>query len=123
MRQHYFMTLQEESEMPTEIEQYYPKAKTQNTHRMDEWSVLGTQMHYVQHPHSGNGGLTLNQCEDKIANQIISKIESPKEMSLQGDSNIVKEVFHDKFEDVVHHLHVDREVYRFKGYFNNLFRC
>ena len=24
--------LQEESEMPTEIEQYYPKAKTQNTH-------------------------------------------------------------------------------------------
>ena len=97
--------LQEESEMPTEIEQYYPKAKTQNTHRMDEWSVLGTQMHYVQHPHSGNGGLTLNQCEEKIANQIISKIESPKEMSLQGDSNIVKEVFHDKFEDVVHHLH------------------
>ena len=98
--------LQEESEMPTEIEQYYPKAKTQNTHRMDEWSVLGTQMHYVQHPHSGNGGLTLNQCEEKIANQIISKIESPKEMSLQGDSNVVKEVFHDKFEDVVHHLHV-----------------
>ena len=98
--------MQEESEMPTEIEQYYPKAKTQNTHRMDEWSVLGTQMHYVQHPHSGNGGLTLNQCEDKIANQIISKIESPKEMSLQGDSNIVKEVFHDKFEDVVHHLHL-----------------
>ena len=97
--------LQEESEMPTEIEQYYPKAKTQNTHRMDEWSVLGTQMHYVQHPHSGNGGLTLNQCEEKIANQIISKIESPKEMSLQGDSNVVKEVFHDKFEDVVHHLH------------------
>ena len=97
--------LQEESEMPTEIEQYYPKAKTQNTHRMDEWSVLGTQMHYVQHPHSGNGGLTLNQCEEKVANQIISKIESPKEMSLQGDSNVVKEVFHDKFEDVVHHLH------------------
>ena len=98
--------LQEESEMPTEIEQYYPKAKTQNTHRMDEWSVLGTQMHYVQHPHSGNGGLTLNQCEEKIANQIISKIESPKEMSLQGDSVVIKEVFHDKFEDVVHHLHV-----------------
>ena len=97
--------LQEESEMPTEIEQYYPKAKTQNTHRMDEWSVLGTQMHYVQHPHSGNEGLTLNQCEEKIANQIISKIESPKEMSLQGDSSVVKEVFHDKFEDVVHHLH------------------
>ena len=95
----------QESEMPTEIEKYYPKAKTQNTHRMDEWSVLGTQMHYVQYPHSGNGGLTLNQCEEKITNQIISKMESPKEMSLQGDSNVVKEVFHDKFEDVVHHLH------------------
>ena len=36
----------------------------------------------------------------------MSKIESPKEMSLQGDSAIVNEVFHDKFEDVIHHLHV-----------------
>ena len=63
--------IQEESQMPTEIDQYYPKAKTQNTHRMDEWSVLGTQMHYVQHPHSGNGGLFLNHFEEKIERQIV----------------------------------------------------
>ena len=73
---------------------------------MDEWSVLGTQMHYVQHPHSGNGGLLLNECEEKIANQLLSKIESPKEMSFQGDSTIVNEVFCDKFEDVIHHLSI-----------------
>ena len=105
MRQHYFINCKKSQKCPLKLNNITLKAKTQNTHRMDEWSVLGTQMHYVQHPHSGNGGLTLNQCEEKIANQIINKIENPKEMSLQGDSNVVKEVFHDKFEDVVHHLH------------------
>ena len=98
--------LQEESEMPKEVDQYYPKAKTQNTHKMDEWSVLGTQMHYVQHPNSGNVGLILNQCEEKIAYQIVSKLEKPKQISLQGDSANLNEAFCDRFEDVVHHLHV-----------------
>ena len=74
--------MQEESEMQTEIDPYYPKSSTQNTYKMDEWSVLGTQMHYVQHPHSGNGGLILNECENKVKNEILNRIESPENLSL-----------------------------------------
>ena len=98
--------MQEESEMQTEIDPYYPKSSTQNTHKMDEWSVLGTQMHYVQHPHSGNGGLILNQCESKVENEILNRIENPENLSLQGENGTIKETFCDQFEDVIHHLHV-----------------
>ena len=57
--------MQEESQQGLEIDPYFPQSKTQNTHKMAEWSVIGTQMHYVQHPHVQEG-LLLNQCEEKI---------------------------------------------------------
>ena len=57
--------MQEESQQGLEIDPYFPLSKTQNTHKMAEWSVIGTQMHYVQHPHVQEG-LLLNPCEEKI---------------------------------------------------------
>ena len=53
---------------------------------MAEWSVIGTQMHYVQHPHSQEG-LLLIQCEEKIESQIMGKMEKPNLLSLEGESN------------------------------------
>ena len=97
--------LHEQSERGTEIDPYYPQSKTQNTHKMSEWSVLGTQMHYVQHPQRQNEGLLLNQCEEKIESQILGKMETPKLLSLEGESEVINETFSDRFEDVVHFLH------------------
>ena len=42
--------MQEESERELDIDPYFPQSKTPNTHKMAEWSVIGTQMHYVQYP-------------------------------------------------------------------------
>ena len=39
--------MQEESQQGLKIDPYFPQSKTQNTHKMAEWSVIGTQMHYV----------------------------------------------------------------------------
>ena len=57
--------IQEESQERLEIDPYFPQSKGQNTHKMAKWSVIGTQMHYVQH-HDIQEGLLLNQCEEKI---------------------------------------------------------
>ena len=81
--------MQEESQQGLEIDPYFPKSKTQNTHKMAEWSVIGTQMHYVQHPHVQEG-LLLNQCEEKIESQIVGKMEHPNLLSLEGESKQMK---------------------------------
>ena len=52
---------------------------------MAEWSVIGTQMHYVQHPHVQEG-LLLNKCEEKIESQIMGKMENPNLLSYEGES-------------------------------------
>ena len=96
--------MQEESQQGLEIDPYFPQSKTQNTHKMAEWSVIGTQMHYVQHPHVQEG-LLLNQCEQKIDSQIMGKMESPNLLSLEGESKQIKDVFTDRFDCVVHFLH------------------
>ena len=96
--------MQEESQQGLEIDPYFPQSKTQNTHKMAEWSVIGTQMHYVQHPHVQEG-LLLNQCEEKIESQIMGKMESPNLLSLEGESKQIKDVFTDRFDGVVHYLH------------------
>ena len=92
--------MQEESQQGLEIDPYFPQSKTQNTHKMAEWSVIGTQMHYVQHPHVQEG-LLLNQCEEKIESQIMGKMENPNLLSLEGESKQIKDVFTDKFDGVV----------------------
>ena len=97
--------IQEDSERGLEIDPYFPQSKTQNTHKMAEWSVLGTQMHYVQHPQEYKEGLLLNRCEEKIESQIVGKMENPKLLSLEGESEMVKDTFNDRFEDVIHYLH------------------
>ena len=96
--------MQEESQQGLEIDPYFPQSKTQNTHTMAEWSVIGTQMHYVQHPHVQEG-LLLNQCEEKIESQIVGKMENPNLLSLEGESKQIKDVFTDRFDGVVHYLH------------------
>ena len=73
--------MQEESQQELEIDPYFPQSKTQNTHKMAEWSVIGTQMHYVQHPH-------------------VQEL-----LSLEGESKQIKDVFTDRFDGVVHYLH------------------
>ena len=97
--------IQIDSERGLEIEPYFPQSKTQNTRKMAEWSVIGTQMHYVQHSNQKREGLLLNSCDEKIESQIVGKIENPKLLSLEGESEGVKETFKDRFEDVVHYLH------------------
>ena len=95
--------MQEQSQQGLEIDPYFPQSKTQNTHKMAEWSVMGTQMHYVQHPHVQEG-LLLNQCEEKIESQIVGKMENPNLLSLEGESKQIKDGFTDRFDGVVHYL-------------------
>ncbi|MCG8626241.1 MAG: hypothetical protein MJE68_30115, partial [Proteobacteria bacterium] len=103
---HLLYQIQDESVRQSEIDPYFPKAKAQNTHKMAEWSVFGTQMHYVNHPQGQRGELLLNQIEEKMEKQILNRIETPKLMHLEGESIVVNETFCDRFEDVIHHLHV-----------------
>ena len=81
--------MQEESQQGLEIDPYFPESKTQNTHKMAEWSVIGTQMHYVQHPHVQEG-LLLNQCEEKIESQIVGKMENPNLLSWKEKVSVSK---------------------------------
>ena len=85
--------IQENSERGQEIDSYFPQSKTQNTHKMAEWSVIGTQMHYVKHPNEQKEGLIIDNCDEKIESQIMGKMESPKLMSLEGESEGIKETF------------------------------
>ena len=84
--------IQNDSERGLEIDPYFPQSKTQNTHKMAEWSVIGTQMHYVQHPNQKREGLLLNSCDEKIESQIVGKMENPKLLSLEGESEELKKL-------------------------------
>ena len=96
--------MQEESQIGLEIDPYFSQSKTQNTHKKAEWSVIGTQIHYAQHPHIREG-LLMNQCEEKIESQVMGKMENPNLLSLEVESKQIKDVFTDRFNALVHYLH------------------
>ena len=96
----------QECDRPMDTDPYNLKGNKQNNHRMAEWSVFGTQMHYVNHPSQNQSGLLLNKCENKIEQGILNKVDSPQMMKLvEADQKLI-ENFTDRFEEVVHHLHM-----------------
>ena len=95
-----------QEEKPQKVDPYYPNSKEINTHEMSEWSVLNTKMHYVQHPRQAEHSLVYSNCEDKIEQGILNKIEKPELVNMSVEDNSVREMFCDQFEEVQNFLHL-----------------
>ena len=93
--------MQEESQQGLEIDPYFsPNPKTQNTHKMAEWSCDRDTDALCFSILMFREGLLLSPCEEKIENQIMGKMENPNLLSLEGESKQIKDVFTDRFDGV-----------------------
>ena len=101
--------VEEELDSNVQIDPYYPNSKRKNLHKMEDWSVLGTKMHYTCHPSQLEQGVVFSRVEDKLEKGILQKAEQPELLSLIDGERSVEETFEDKFEDVVHYLKVSNE--------------
>ena len=98
--------VENESDLGVQIDPYYPNSKRKNLHKMEDWSVLGTKMHYTCHPSELDKGVVFSRAEDKIEKHMLNRSEEPELLSLIDGERSVEETFSDKFEDVIHYLHI-----------------